>query len=48
MKNGYYVSYGLRSVKEDISRMCREAIKYGFLLLCLPVTLKIFFLTNYG
>uniref|UniRef100_A0A1J3JLM3 Putative histone-lysine N-methyltransferase ATXR3 n=1 Tax=Noccaea caerulescens TaxID=107243 RepID=A0A1J3JLM3_NOCCA len=27
MKNGYYVSYGLRSVKEDISRMCREAIK---------------------
>ncbi|CAA0395313.1 unnamed protein product [Arabidopsis thaliana] len=27
MKNGYYVSHGLRSVKEDISRMCREAIK---------------------
>lgn len=33
MKNGYYVSHGLRSVKEDISRMCREAIKYGFLFL---------------
>lgn len=30
MKNGYYVSHGLRSVKEDISRMCREAIKYDF------------------
>ncbi|CDY22935.1 BnaA01g18730D [Brassica napus] len=27
MKNGYYVSHGLKSVKEDISRMCREAIK---------------------
>ncbi|XP_010551744.1 PREDICTED: histone-lysine N-methyltransferase ATXR3-like [Tarenaya hassleriana] len=27
MKNGYYISHGLRSVKEDISRMCREAIK---------------------
>ncbi|ESQ56010.1 hypothetical protein EUTSA_v10024183mg [Eutrema salsugineum] len=27
MKNGYYVSHGLRSVKEDISRMCREAMK---------------------
>lgn len=30
MKNGYYVSHGLRSVKEDISRMCREAIKYDY------------------
>ncbi|KAJ9170119.1 hypothetical protein P3X46_018250 [Hevea brasiliensis] len=27
MKNGYYISHGLRSVKEDISRMCRDAIK---------------------
>ncbi|CAN8232020.1 unnamed protein product [Cochlearia groenlandica] len=27
MKSGYYVSHGLRAVKEDISRMCREAIK---------------------
>ncbi|GFS31876.1 SET domain protein 2 [Actinidia rufa] len=27
MKNGYYASHGLSSVKEDISRMCREAIK---------------------
>ncbi|KAJ4912312.1 Histone-lysine N-methyltransferase ATXR3 [Raphanus sativus] len=27
MKNGYYVSHGLKSVKEDISRMCRQAIK---------------------
>nr|TKR91018.1 putative histone-lysine N-methyltransferase ATXR3 isoform X1 [Populus alba] len=27
MKNGYYVGHGLRSVKEDISRMCRDAIK---------------------
>ncbi|KAG2239188.1 hypothetical protein Bca52824_090048 [Brassica carinata] len=27
IKNGYYVSHGLKSVKEDISRMCREAIK---------------------
>lgn len=35
MKNGYYVSHGLRSVKEDISRMCREAIKYDFFFLCL-------------
>lgn len=27
MKSGYYVGHGLRSVKEDISRMCRDAIK---------------------
>ncbi|KAK7272318.1 hypothetical protein RJT34_28833 [Clitoria ternatea] len=27
MKNGYYSSRGLNSVKEDISRMCRDAIK---------------------
>ncbi|KAL8478350.1 hypothetical protein ACS0TY_030310 [Phlomoides rotata] len=27
MKNGYYVSRGLHAVKEDISRMCRDAIK---------------------
>ncbi|XP_022742735.1 histone-lysine N-methyltransferase ATXR3-like isoform X2 [Durio zibethinus] len=27
MKNGYYVGHGLGSVKEDISRMCRDAIK---------------------
>ncbi|XP_043725695.1 histone-lysine N-methyltransferase ATXR3-like isoform X3 [Telopea speciosissima] len=27
MKNGYYVGHGLNSVKEDISRMCRDAIK---------------------
>ncbi|KAE9457787.1 hypothetical protein C3L33_10325, partial [Rhododendron williamsianum] len=27
MKNGYYASHGLSSVKEDIRRMCREAIK---------------------
>ncbi|XP_058006049.1 histone-lysine N-methyltransferase ATXR3 isoform X2 [Hevea brasiliensis] len=27
MKNGYYIGHGLRSVKEDISRMCRDAIK---------------------
>lgn len=27
MKNGYYANHGLSSVKEDISRMCREAIK---------------------
>ncbi|XP_058762459.1 histone-lysine N-methyltransferase ATXR3-like [Vicia villosa] len=27
MKNGYYSSRGLSSVKEDISRMCRDAIK---------------------
>lgn len=27
MKTGYYSGYGLSSVKEDISRMCRDAIK---------------------
>ncbi|OMO60222.1 hypothetical protein CCACVL1_24326, partial [Corchorus capsularis] len=27
MKNGYYISHGVGSVKEDISRMCRDAIK---------------------
>ncbi|CAI9759959.1 unnamed protein product [Fraxinus pennsylvanica] len=27
MKNGYYASRGLNYVKEDISRMCRDAIK---------------------
>ncbi|XVE92871.1 hypothetical protein REPUB_Repub01dG0140900 [Reevesia pubescens] len=27
MKNGYYIGHGLASVKEDISRMCRDAIK---------------------
>lgn len=27
MTNGYYVGHGLSSVKEDISRMCRDAIK---------------------
>ncbi|XP_042477330.1 histone-lysine N-methyltransferase ATXR3-like isoform X2 [Macadamia integrifolia] len=27
MKNGYYIGHGLKSVKEDISRMCRDAIK---------------------
>ncbi|KDP27299.1 hypothetical protein JCGZ_20287 [Jatropha curcas] len=27
MQNGYYVGHGLRSVKDDISRMCRDAIK---------------------
>lgn len=27
MKNGYYAGRGLSSVKEDISRMCRDAIK---------------------
>lgn len=27
MKNGYYAGHGLSSVKEDISRMCRDAIK---------------------
>ncbi|KAL2981404.1 hypothetical protein AAZX31_13G287400 [Glycine max] len=27
MKSGYYSSRGLNSVKEDISRMCRDAIK---------------------
>ncbi|GAV88419.1 SET domain-containing protein [Cephalotus follicularis] len=27
MKNGYYIGHGLNSVKEDISRMCRDAIK---------------------
>ncbi|KAL7219013.1 hypothetical protein ACSBR2_012143 [Camellia fascicularis] len=27
MKNGYYAGHGLGSVKEDISRMCRDAIK---------------------
>ncbi|CAA0808615.1 Histone-lysine N-methyltransferase ATXR3 [Striga hermonthica] len=27
MKNGYYATRGLNSIKEDISRMCRDAIK---------------------
>ncbi|XP_022845527.1 histone-lysine N-methyltransferase ATXR3-like [Olea europaea var. sylvestris] len=27
MKNGYYASRGLNYIKEDISRMCRDAIK---------------------
>ncbi|XP_057953048.1 histone-lysine N-methyltransferase ATXR3 [Malania oleifera] len=27
MKSGYYVGHGLNSVKEDISRMCRDALK---------------------
>ncbi|XVF66941.1 hypothetical protein PTKIN_Ptkin10aG0080500 [Pterospermum kingtungense] len=27
MKNGFYVGHGMGSVKEDISRMCRDAIK---------------------
>ncbi|XVF01838.1 hypothetical protein REPUB_Repub04eG0123500 [Reevesia pubescens] len=27
MKNGYYIGHGLGSVKEDLSRMCRDAIK---------------------
>ncbi|KAF5746032.1 SET domain protein 2 isoform 1 [Tripterygium wilfordii] len=27
MKNGYYITHGLSAVKEDISRMCRDAIK---------------------
>ncbi|WCJ37690.1 Histone-lysine N-methyltransferase ATXR3 [Euphorbia peplus] len=27
MRNGYYTGRGLRSVKDDISRMCRDAIK---------------------
>ncbi|KAF5186081.1 Histone-lysine n-methyltransferase atxr3 [Thalictrum thalictroides] len=27
MKNGYYNGQGLKSVKEDISRLCRDAIK---------------------
>lgn len=27
MRNGYYAGHGLSSVKEDISRMCRDAIK---------------------
>ncbi|KAM5580749.1 histone-lysine N-methyltransferase ATXR3 [Rosa sericea] len=27
MRNGYYIRRGLSSVKEDISRMCRDAIK---------------------
>ncbi|XVE49782.1 hypothetical protein DITRI_Ditri01bG0109500 [Diplodiscus trichospermus] len=27
MKNGYYIGHGVASVKEDISRMCRDAIK---------------------
>ncbi|XP_059661034.1 histone-lysine N-methyltransferase ATXR3 [Cornus florida] len=27
MKNGYYAGHGLSSVKDDISRMCRDAIK---------------------
>lgn len=28
IRNGYYIKRGLGSVKEDISRMCRDAIKY--------------------
>ncbi|XP_068639387.1 histone-lysine N-methyltransferase ATXR3-like [Aristolochia californica] len=27
MRNGYYLAHGLRSVRDDISRICREAIK---------------------
>ncbi|KAA8524558.1 hypothetical protein F0562_010981 [Nyssa sinensis] len=27
MKNGYYAGHGLSTVKDDISRMCRDAIK---------------------
>lgn len=27
IKKGYYIGHGLSSVKEDISRMCRDAIK---------------------
>ncbi|KAK2987988.1 hypothetical protein RJ640_011251 [Escallonia rubra] len=27
MKSGYYANHGLSSVKEDISRMCRDALK---------------------
>ncbi|XLR53381.1 hypothetical protein HN51_021617 [Arachis hypogaea] len=27
VKNGYYIGHGLSSVKEDISRICRDAIK---------------------
>ncbi|KAM7271013.1 hypothetical protein ACFE04_030227 [Oxalis oulophora] len=27
MKSGYYIRHGLNSVKQDISRMCRDAIK---------------------
>ena len=27
MRNGYYIRRGLSSVKDDISRMCRDAIK---------------------
>lgn len=27
MKSGYYAGQGLSSVKEDICRMCREAIR---------------------
>lgn len=27
MKKGYYIGRGLRSVKDDISRMCRDALK---------------------
>ncbi|XP_038712807.1 histone-lysine N-methyltransferase ATXR3-like isoform X2 [Tripterygium wilfordii] len=27
MKNGYYITHGLIAVKDDISRMCRDAIK---------------------
>ena len=28
IRNGYYIKRGLGSVKEDIRRMCRDAIKY--------------------
>ncbi|KAL4330531.1 hypothetical protein AHAS_Ahas13G0409400 [Arachis hypogaea] len=27
MKSGYYIGRGSRSIKEDISRICRDAIK---------------------
>ncbi|XP_077254002.1 histone-lysine N-methyltransferase ATXR3-like [Tasmannia lanceolata] len=27
MKNGYYIRHGLKSVEEDITRMCRDALK---------------------
>ncbi|KAL3645405.1 hypothetical protein CASFOL_010585 [Castilleja foliolosa] len=28
MRNGYYAARGLNSMKEDVSRMCRDAIKF--------------------
>jgi hypothetical protein len=32
MKRGYYNGHGLSSVKEDIRRMCRDAMKYVYAL----------------